>query len=120
MTINKNENVTCYDVDDTIVLWFADCDPSKKIKIVCPYGGSETFLKPHARHIDLLKKHHGRGDYIIVWSAGGTLWAEAVVKALGLEEYVDLVMTKPTKIVDDLTPNEIFPHRLYLTDKDEK
>ena len=119
MKVNKNENITCYDVDETLVLWFNKCDPSKKVKIVCPYGGSETWLKPHHRHIDLLKKHAGRKNYVIVWSAAGVLWAEAVVKALGLEEYVDLVMTKPSKIVDDMIPNDIFPCRIFLTDKDE-
>jgi hypothetical protein len=120
MIINTNETITCYDVDETLVLWFNDCDISKKINIVCPYSGAATWLKPHHRHIDLLKKHHGRKNYIIVWSAGGVLWAEAVVKALGLEEYVDLVMTKPTKFVDDLPANEILGTHIYLTDKDEK
>ncbi len=120
MIVNKNENVVCYDVDETLVLWFNDCDPSKKISITCPYSGAPTLLKPHARHIDLLKKHHGRQNYVIVWSAAGTLWAEAVVKALGIEAYVDEIMTKPSKYVDDLPGNEILGPRIYLTDKDEK
>lgn len=120
MKVNKNENVVCYDVDETLVLWFNDCDDSKKISITCPYSGSIEHVKPHARHVDLLKKHHGRNNYVIVWSAAGTLWAEAVIKALGLEKYVDEVMTKPTKYVDDLTGDKILGVHIYLEDKDEK
>jgi len=119
MKVVDNENVVCYDVDDTLVLWFSGCAPEDKIKIVCPYGGSVTHLKPHKRHIDLLKKHHGRGAYVVVWSAAGAQWARAVIEALGLEPFVDEVITKPNKYVDDLTANEILGTRIYLTDKDE-
>lgn len=107
-----------YDVDDTLVLWFSQCDPALKVKIVCPYGGSETWLKPHARHIDLLKKHHGRGKTVIVWSAAGYRWAQAVVEALGLQDHVNFIMTKPMSYVDDLEASEILGSRIYLSDKE--
>lgn len=116
MQVIQSEDVVMYDCDDTLVMWFTECDPTLKVKIICPYGGSETWLKPHARHIDLLKKHHGRGKTVIVWSAGGYKWAQAVVEALGLQDYVHFVMTKPMSYVDDLEAKEILGSRIYLKD----
>ncbi len=113
MLVIDNENIVCFDCDDTLVMWGSE-DHNSKILIECPYSNSPEFLVPHNPHIDLLKKYKGRGMKIIVWTAAGYQWGEAVVKALGLEEYVDYVMTKPCKLVDDLTPNEIFPVRIYL------
>jgi len=43
-----------------------------------------------------------RGHAIVVWSGGGADWAEAVVKALKLEEFVDVVTAKPTYYIDDI------------------
>lgn len=117
MIVIDNEQVVMYDCDDTLVMWFSGCDPSEKIEIICPYGGTETWLKPHKRHIELLKQHKARGNTIVVWSAAGYKWAEAVVKALELDVYVDFIMTKPNKYVDDLTADEILGTRIYLEDK---
>ena len=118
MLVINGENHSAFDVDETLVMWHSNCDPSKKISITCPYGKNERLFKPHQNNIDLLKKFKARGNTIIVWSSGGFLWAEAVVKALHLEEYVDFVMTKPVKLVDDLPSNEIFPVRIYLKDEE--
>jgi len=71
-------------------------------------------LTPHNGHIKILKDRKARGSFIVVWSAGGYAWANAVVKALGLEEYVDLVMTKPHAYVDDKQAAEIMGERIYL------
>lgn len=118
MQVIESEDIVMYDCDDTLVMWFSQCDPDKKVQIVCPYGGSVTWLKPHYRHIDLLKKHYGRGKTVIVWSAAGYKWAEAVVEALGLKDHVHFIMTKPMSYVDDLEASEILGSRIYLSDKD--
>ena len=118
MIVIKNEDIVAFDVDDTLILWFSNCDPSEKIDIISPGSGIKKMaLKPHKRHIDLLKEYKGRGMTVIVWSAGGYGWAQAVVEALGLEEFVDYVMTKPCKLIDDLPPELIFTNRIYLEDK---
>lgn len=114
----EGENIVACDVDETLILWHSDCPTEQKISITCPYGGDTRLFKVHQPHVDFLKKNKGRGNTIIVWSAAGVLWAEAVVKALSIGDYVDYILSKPSKLIDDLTPNEIFPCRIYL--KDEK
>lgn len=116
MQIIDSEQVVTFDVDDTLVMWGMPTD-SNSIGFKDPYDLSVNFLKPHKKHIALLKKYKGRGLKVIVWSAAGFRWAETVVKTLGLEDYVDYIMTKPAKVVDDLTPNEFLPCRIYLEDK---
>jgi len=117
----QNEFIVCFDVDETLVLWpenhgFAShTQPSEgSIAIRDPYDGSTNHLVPYKKHIDLLKKYKGRGMCVVVWSAGGVLWAKSVVNTLGLADYVDLVMTKPSKLVDDLSLSKIFPKPIYI------
>lgn len=116
MHVIDGENVVAFDIDETLVMWHSDVPPEDKVSITCPYGGDTRLFKEHKIHVEFLKKNKGRGLTVIVWSAAGVLWDEAVVKALGIEQYVDYILSKPSKIVDDLTPNEIFPHRIYLKD----
>lgn len=103
-----------FDVDDTLVIWDRNAHLSDLIKCIDPYSQEELYLNPHKHHIRLLKEKHTRGDLIVVWSAGGALWAEAVVKALGLENYVDLVLDKPKSYVDDLDVNDWLKERIYI------
>lgn len=124
MKVNRNENVVFYDCDDTLVMWDDKFrEPHKDeftgkeaIPIFDPNDRSVNYLIPHQRHIELLKKHHGRGYHVVVWSGGGFEWAESVVKTLGLEEFVDDVYTKPCKFVDDLPATEVLGTRIYLKD----
>ena len=117
MQIIENEQLVYFDCDDTLVMWFTNCDPSEKIDINNPHYGYNMALKPHKRHIELLKDHKARKYTVIVWSAAGYQWAEAVVKALKLEEYVDFCQSKPLKFVDDLPAQEILGSRIYLEDR---
>ena len=124
MKVNRNETVVCYDVDDTLVIWSGnhhqphtdEFSGKEAVAFKDPYDNSVNYLIPHQRHIELLKKHAGRGYHVIVWSAAGYGWAESVVKTLGLEKYVDQILTKPSKYVDDLQASEILGSRIYLKD----
>lgn len=115
MLVFETENSIAFDVDDTLIMW--DCSETPAVDtmmIKCPYDGSSRQFRPHKEHITFLKKCFGRDIKVIVWSSGGYLWAKTVVEALGLQDCVDLIMTKPNKLVDDLPSAEIFPTRIYL------
>lgn len=115
MKIVDNEKVIMFDVDDTLVMWNKP-ETNRDIIVTDPNDGSSNRLTPHQFHIDLLKKHAGRGYTIFVWSQGGYKWASAVLIELGIENYVDYVMTKPLKYVDDLDCNEFMGQHLYFKD----
>lgn len=113
-----NEYIVTFDVDDTLVMWEGNFNQpaTDRIEFLDPYDGAKVFLKPHKKHIALLKKYKGRGMCVIVWSAGGVQWAKSVINTLSLADYVDLVITKPSKYVDDLQASEILGSRIYLKD----
>lgn len=133
MIVIPCKQTTFFDIDDTIVMWNATPEElvERGVDFTCPGSlvdidndGNETFapewkerLLPHRYHIEQLKKHKMRGHTIIVWSAGGWDWAAAVIKALGLENYVDLVISKPTWAYDDLQPNEFIPKPSWKKDE---
>jgi phosphoserine phosphatase len=136
---------TYFDVDDTLIMWnLPAADDPDVIEITCPTSRTQRALqdmsddgsltpdtpnecvsvgswtqrvKPHKKHIEALKQHYLRGHTVIVWSAGGWEWAEAAVRALGLQPYVHLVIEKPTWYYDDLQANEILGKRYYLKDE---
>ena len=126
MNIVDNEVIVCFDCDDTLVMWDSNHnyqdfpgtpELQQKIPFINPYDNSIAYLKPHKRHIELLKQYKGRGFYVRVWSAGGVQWAKAVVETLGLEQYVDSVETKPAKYVDDLQAADVLGVRIYIKDE---
>lgn len=112
-----NEDVYTFDVDDTLVLWgtanYQRPSPDL-IEFNDPYDGAKVYLRPHHRHIKLLKQMKGRGRYVVVWSQGGAKWAREVVKTLGLSNYVDLIITKPHGYVDDLPCEAWLRNRIYI------
>lgn len=121
MHVANSDMVANIDVDDTLILWDDLCfnglpaNVKNRTKVVCPYDGTATWHKVHKRHVMFLKKLKARGYTIVVWSAAGTQWAEAVVKALELEDWVDWVQAKPQKVIDDLVDSrEIIGEPFYL------
>lgn len=136
---------TFFDVDETLVMWSRPAfDDPDAIEIICPasrcvralmelsddgslnpetpteivsVGTWTERVKPHKKHIEQLKLHKLRGHTVIVWSAGGWEWAEAAVRALKLEKYVDLVIEKPRWAYDDLPPNEYMPKSQWMKDE---
>lgn len=100
MRINDNENIVHFDVDETLVLHDA-VKHEHLPKVLLDYYGHHKVFAVHDEHVKLLKAYKARGFYIRVNSNNGYRWAEQVVKALSLEEYVDEVSTKAVKYVDD-------------------
>lgn len=129
MIVLKSDNSVHCDVDDTIAMWNPTPEQSEKygIEITCPgglYQNDRGEIKmgpswtqrivPHFTHVEQLKKHKARGHFVCVWSAGGWEWAQAAVKALGLEQYVDLVISKPRWTYDDLQAEQFMPKSQYM------
>lgn len=112
-----NEHIVMVDVDETLILDrdpITDKESLNEFVVNNPYDLENKKRIPHFRHIELIKQMKGRGRYIGVWSGGGVLWAKEVVKALGLESYVDIVMTKPLGYVDDLQADRWLNNHIYL------
>ncbi len=101
-----------FDIDDTLITKASD-SAANTVWIAAP-GQREALFRPITRHIAALKLHKTRGHQVVVWSQGGSDWAEAVVKALKLEEYVDLIVPKPGWFFDDLRPEEFMDRRFYF------
>lgn len=119
MKILESEMIVMTDIDDTLVMWDRSFHQpgENKVRFVDPYDLSVNYLTPHQKHIDLIKKYKGRGMTVIAWSAGGYAWAKSVIETLELQEYIDLVMSKPIKYIDDLNADEILGSRVYLENK---
>lgn len=108
-----------FDCDDTLIYWPTHKYPgTMNIKDPClvKIGKEEEGIMctPMEKHIAALKQHKAQGNSVIVWSAGGADWAEAVVKALGLEEYVDACMAKPAIYYDDLDCRQFMGSKTYF------
>ncbi len=111
----ENELITFFDVDNTLVMEHSK-DPDLEYTDVLT--GKKKHGKIHKAHVEQLIKHKNRGYYVIVWSGNGYKHAEQIVKALGIEKYVDICMSKSIKHWDDLKDaNDILKACVYLEDK---
>jgi phosphoglycolate phosphatase-like HAD superfamily hydrolase len=123
MQVINNELVVHFDIDKTLIkvdeLQPLDIDSkyltSDIVKRICPYTGVDKWIVPHKLHVKYLIEHKARGYTVFVWSNAGHRHAESVIKALGLEQYVDYVMNKPGKVFDDQPLNEMCA-RVYLNE----
>ena len=123
MQVIDNDHIIVCDVDDTLVMWIWDQYERTELEeaglmVDVTQNNFSTRVKPNLEHIELLKRYKAKGKFIIVWSQSGYAWAETVVKALKLESYVDLILTKPEKDIDDLDANEWMEH-VYLGTKNK-
>ncbi len=115
MKIITQESTIFFDVDQTLVMWGVKAKKGQRlVAITNPHWGEQHYLAPHVGHIKVLKDRFARGSFIVVWSAGGFAWANAVVKALELEKYVHLVMSKPHMYVDDKPAKHFMGEHLYI------
>lgn len=113
MRVLFGDNNVCVDVDDTLVTW-SECDDSDPphpecVAVEVEHDGRTACYWSFPFNIQSLKTHHQKGHNIIVWSGSGREWAESVVRALKLEDFVDLVMCKPRWLLDDMKPGEFMP-----------
>lgn len=97
MKVIKSYRIVMMDTDDTIIMW-------KKLDLDLPIVNiNGRDFQVHTKHVQKIHDYHLMGFKVIVWSTSGYQWAETVVKALGLENEVDFIMSKPHRIFDDVT-----------------
>lgn len=113
----ETANAIYFDVDGTLIRDAYDGEEVCAFPVPHPYRGNAQVwkVKMH-RNIDLLKDMSTRGRIIVVWSQAGYQWADAVVRALDLQNFVDLVIEKPIAYVDDLESQEFMGQRIFLRD----
>lgn len=109
-----NQCNIAFDVDQTLVVWGDSPYMPGPGLVEFNNNGTPVFLAPHPFHVWLLKNHAARGYGVLVWSAAGFDWAKEVVSVLGLTNYVNIIMPKLNKFVDDLPAHEILGEHLYF------
>lgn len=107
----KTDNTLWCDVDNTLVA-FCHQDHFRSIKV--DYYGVVKYVKPLHKNIDFLKSLDARGYTILVHSGNGVAWANEIVKALQLEDYVYDTFTKPIKILDNDENDNWMPRPLNI------
>lgn len=110
MQIIENQNVVTVDIDNTLFMHTGQGVD----EIINPYSQLPKLGSPHIEHFELMKEYKGRGFFVVVWSAAGVLWAKQVIEFYGLEDYVDLCMTKPNRYVDDAESSTWMGNRVFI------
>jgi phosphoserine phosphatase len=116
MQVIKNERISPFDVDGTLVLHLNPTELSKfkTVEVWDPIHSAFLTVGIHEPNLRLLKEELHRGAQVIVWSAGGNEWAQNVVTALNLDHYDIIVMTKPHTYYDDKDVADWMTRRVYL------
>lgn len=110
MKVIYGDKVAYLDVDDTLVIWKHTAEKLglglnfRRDAIMVGVSGNDGIqmpVLPNTAVFDFIEGLKAQGTVVVVWSHGGARWAEAVVQALGLNAYVDYVISKPTFMLDD-------------------
>lgn len=118
MKVIFNEKIVPVDIDDTLVMHHDAESYEKQVIVEDPYHeGGKILLGVNEPMIKVLKDEKARGSFILVWSRGGYAWASTIIEALGLESYVDLIMTKPLVYLDDSEVSSWLKDRVYINPK---
>ncbi len=108
MVTFKERKTVYFDIDDTLLEWYT-CHKDEENATLIKNNGHSFYKKAIVPNIRALKAHARAGHLVVVWSAGGSGWAECVIKALGLQQYVNLILTKPDYYYDDQPAVAWFP-----------
>lgn len=117
MKILQSNNPVYFDIDNTLVREITDADSKGFLFTYVNHplrANAPTARIPLKANIQLLKDMSARHRTIVVWSANGWQWAEAVIKALELENHVHYVIEKPIAYVDDLDASTFMGQRIFL------
>lgn len=108
----RSARTAFFDVDDTLLEW-QSCGQHEENAIRIVNNGHTFYKKAIWPNVNGLKDHAHAGHVVIIWSAGGVDWATSVIKALKLEKYVDIILTKPDWYYDDKEAQYWLPERQF-------
>ena len=120
MKVIRNDMIVEFDIDDTLIRWktldITHTVPlAPKVKFVeFEIDGFKNKKAIIEENIEELKLQKMSGAFVRVHTKSGFRYAEAVIKALGLEDYVDECCCKPDKVFDDKDPSEWMPKVRHL------
>jgi predicted HAD superfamily phosphohydrolase YqeG len=111
MFVIRNDNTVFCDIDSTLIAWHKEeVDPNNTRMVEVKFNNEMHHHWVLNENVEQLYKHHSRMQPIILWSQGGSEWAEAVAKALDLDKIVTAVMSKPKFVIDDLPASAWMPN----------
>lgn len=108
----KAGRTSYFDCDDTLLEW-ESCSKHDENAVQVRNNGHIFYKRAIHPNINALKDHSHAGHIVIVWSAGGVEWATSVIRALKLEDYVDVILTKPDWYYDDKGAEHWLPERQF-------
>lgn len=111
MIVFGDQPAVYWDVDNTLIFSseeFPDLERDNPGKFDVTFIGGRRWLL-YLDHISMLADFKARGHSVVVWSAGGSAWAQKVIEACGIEDSVDLVIPKPAWYWDDKSADEWLP-----------
>lgn len=117
MIVTRNELVTYVDIDGTLCNKLPTQMDMSNVVYKADYYGTVHPIQPLWKNIDFVKTLKSRGWHIVINSHNGFQWAENVVRALGLEDYVDEVKTKSFKYIDDVPCEKWMGTRINLEEE---
>lgn len=121
MLVLEEKPTAVFDVDETLVLWSKP--PGPYIEPLQIYTDrASMYVWRHEAHIERLRNHWRLGHNVVVWSHGGVDWARRVVEALGIQDYVQVVLPKgawfyydkPDEVITEYTTRYIPPEDSQL------
>jgi len=113
MHVCRSGQIVYFDIDDTLLEW-KSCEEHDPGAVKVENNGHIFYKKQIKGNLDSLKEHAHAGHVVVVWSQGGSDWAASVVKALGIEKYVDVILTKPDWYYDDKDAEHWLPERQFI------
>lgn len=93
--------IVAFDIDDT--LWkvrYRGCPNGCRLSHRDGQVAGHYDQVPDFDLIQVLRWFHQNGDKVLVWSAGGVQYAEAIVAKLGLDDMVTVVEKAATNSAD--------------------
>lgn len=118
MQIITSELIRPFDIDGTLILHRSAAEMSahlyELVEVFDEVTEKYLVLGVNTNMVRLLKEEKLRGGTVIAWSRGGYQWAANVIRALDLEQFVDIIMSKPLVYFDDMQVESWLKDRVFI------